>query len=262
MTDNRAPQPIPITGLIRGTIAVREELHLTGGVRARQAGGEWELGPLLREGGIRAAGGISDEQIGGLASAMGLTVFGADRISGFNTPLPTRIWTPLLGPPRLVHAASDTWGMISSQARITADGVFGRLASNVAVSLRAAGLQLRNASDEYHKQLLAALTSGQGVSRRFQNIPMDDLHLAFHSVLTEMASARDYLAQVAARRVGAPDSKDSLARLKDWAEKSVNAAARSDPLLSRLLEVSDTKALSGNKVVNHGLGRLWIGAMV
>ena len=242
MTENRAPQPIPITGLTLGTIAVREELHFTGGMRARQTGEGWELGPLLREGGIRAAGEITDEQIGGLGSAIGLTVFGADRISGFNTPLPTRIWTPLLGPPRLVHTASDIWGMISSQARIADDRDYGRLASNVAVSLRAAGLQLRNASDEYHKQLLAALTSGQAVNRRFRNIPMDDLHLAFHSVLTEMASARDYLAQVAARRVGAPDSKDSLARLMDWAEKPVNAAALSDTLLSRLLEVSDPKA--------------------
>ena len=74
--------------------AVREELHFTGGVRARQAGGGWELGPLLREGGIRTVGGIPDEQIGGLGRAIGLTMFGADRISGFNTPLPTRIWTP------------------------------------------------------------------------------------------------------------------------------------------------------------------------
>ena len=70
--------------------AVREELHFTGGVRARQAGGGWELGPLLREGGIRTVGGIPDEQIGGLGRAIGLTMFGADRISGFNTPLPTR----------------------------------------------------------------------------------------------------------------------------------------------------------------------------
>jgi hypothetical protein len=140
-----------------------------------------------------------------------------------------------------MHAASDTWGMISSQARIADDRDYGKLASNVAVSLRAAGLQLRNASDEYHKQLLAALTSGQGVNRRFQNIATDDLHLAFHSVLTEMASARDYLAQVAARRVRAPDKIDALSRLKSWAEKPINVATQSDTLVARLLEVSDPK---------------------
>jgi hypothetical protein len=187
MTDCNTRQPISITGLSHGTIAVREELHFSGGLRARKAGEGWALVPLLREGSIRAIGEIPDEQIGDLGRAMGLTLLGADSISGFDTPLPTRIWTPLVGPPRLMHAASDTWGMNSSQARIAGDGVFGKLASNVAVSLRAAGLQLRNASDEYHKQLLAALISDKSINRRFQNAPMDDLHLAFHSVLTEMA---------------------------------------------------------------------------
>src|SRR2546421_4578504 len=79
--------------------------------------------------------------------------------------------------------------MISSQARLAGDSDYGGLARNLAVSLRAAGLQIRNASDEYHKQLLAGLASGQSVGRRFQNVPMDDLHLTFHSALAEMASA-------------------------------------------------------------------------
>jgi hypothetical protein len=56
-----------------------------------------------------------------------------------------------------------------------------------------------------------------------------------------MACARDYLAQVAARRVGAPDKMDSLGRLKDWTEKPINAAAQGDALLARLLEVADPK---------------------
>ena len=242
MTDCHTDHPIYVTGFTRGTIAVREELHFTGGVRASKVGERWALVPLLREGGIRAIEGIPDERVSDLGRAMGLTLLGVDRISGFDTPLPARIRTPLLGPPRLIHAASDTWGMIASQARIAGDGVFGRLASNVAVSLRAAALQLRNASDEYHKQLLAALTSDKNINKRFQNVPMDDLHLALHSVLTEMASARDYLAQVAARRVGAPDSKNSLGRLKDWVEKPINVTARSDALVAYLLQVSDINA--------------------
>jgi hypothetical protein len=242
MTDLSEPQPIPITGLVRGTTVVREELHFTGGVRALQGNDGWQVGPLLREGTIHAVGSILDQQIGGLGHAMGLTLFGANRISGFDKPLPTRIWTPLLGPPPLKHSASDSWGMISLQARMAGDGDYGGLASNVSVSLRAAGLQLRNASDEYHKQLLAALTSGRSIGTRFRNAPMDDLHLAFHSVLTEMASARDYLAQVAARRVGAPDDVDALNRLKAWLKKSVNASALNDALVTRLTEASDTSA--------------------
>jgi hypothetical protein len=52
---------------------------------------------------------------------------------------------------------------------------------------------------------------------------MLDLHLTFHSVLTEMASARDYLAQAAARRVNAPDRIDTLNRLKEWVDRPVNS---------------------------------------
>jgi hypothetical protein len=242
MTDSSIPQPIPITGLVRRTTVVREELHFTGGLRAHQGNDGWQIGPLLRDGAIRAVGRIPDQQIGGLGLAVGLTLFGANRISGFDTPLPTRIWTPLLGSPPLKHSASDSWGMISSQARLAGDSNYGALASNVSVSLRAAGLQLRNASDEYNKQLLAALTSGRSVGTRFGNAPMDDLHLAFHSVLTEMASTRDYLAQVAARRVNAPDDVDALNRLKAWLKKSANSSASNDSLVARLLEVSDDKA--------------------
>ncbi len=242
MTKPATPQSIPIIGLVRGTTVVTEELHFTGGLRARQDAGGWQVGPLLREGAVRAVGRIPDQQIGPLGLAMGLSLFGANRISGFDTPLPTRIWTPMLGHPRLAHSASDSWGMISSQARLAGDNGYSALASNVSMSMRAAGLQLRNASDEYHKQLLAALTSERSVGHRFGNAPMDDLHLAFHSVLTEMASARDYLAQIAARRVGAPDKRYSLAWLKDWTEKPANASARNDALVARLVEVSDDKA--------------------
>jgi len=119
---------------------------------------------------------------------------------------------------------------------------YARLASNLSVSLRAASLQLRNASNEYHKQLLAALASGKGVRLRFSNIPMIDLQLAFHSALMEMASARDYLAQVAARRVHAPNRIDALNRLQDWLNKPVHAQALADDLIVRLLAAADAQA--------------------
>jgi hypothetical protein len=54
-----------------------------------------------------------------------------------------------------------------------------------------------------------------------------------------MASARDYLAQVAARRVNAPSRIDALNRLKDWVDKPVNSAARGDVLIARLFEAAD-----------------------
>lgn len=236
------PPSIPITNLKVGTTAVRDELHFTGGLRALRVEGGWAIGPVLRDGHLQFAGTFGEEEIAGVGRSVGALLFGADEISGTDPVLPSRIWKPLLGPPMLKHAASDTWGMIASSARMANDAGYARLASNLSVSLRAAGLQLRNASDEYYKQLQSALASGQLVARRFSNVPMIDLHLAFHSVAAEMASARDYLAQVAARRVKAPDYIDALSRLEGWLKKSANAAALNDDLIVRLLAASDTKA--------------------
>jgi hypothetical protein len=233
-----AISPTPITGLTRSQTSVTDILHFTGGMRAVRGPGGWQLGPLLPNG-TGGARGIPDEQVQGLGIAMGLILFGAEEITAVDPNLPARIWTPLLGLPKLPHAANDTWAMISLSARAAGDEGYARLARSLSVSLRAAGLQLRNASDEYNRQLEAALARGQQVALRFANISMIELHLAFHSVLSEMASARDYLAQIAGRRVNAPNRIDALARLRDWAGRPVNSAAQSDALAHRLFEASD-----------------------
>ncbi len=240
MSEKSATSPIPFTGLTRSPAQVIDELHFTGGVRARLVRDGWEIGPLLREDGVGAVTGVSEGEIRDLGATMGLTLFGADEIVAIDPNLPARIWTPLLGPPRLAHSPSDIWAFIASSARTAGDDAYARLARNLSVSLRAAGLQLRNASDEYHTQLVAALMRNQRVGGRFKNLSMLELHLAFHSVLAEMASARDYLAQVAAGRVNAPKRIDALNRLKDWVEKPVNFTARRDTLVVRLLEALDS----------------------
>jgi hypothetical protein len=234
MTQSSGPSSIPVGDLKIGSIPIIDELHFTGGLRAGRAGGGWQIGPLLRNGGVGFVSDIPEREIRGIGTAMGLTLFGAEEISAIDPNLPARVWRPLFGPPVLAHAPSDTWGMIGSSARAAGDDSYLRLARNLAVSLRAAGLQLRNASNEYYKQLYAALMRSERVGTRFANLSMLEVHLAFHSVLAEMASARDYLAQVAAQRVNAPTKIDALNRHKEWVEKSANAAARKDPLVLRL----------------------------
>jgi hypothetical protein len=230
--------PTPITGLTVSQTSITDVLHFTGGMRAVRGPGGWQLGPLLPNG-TGAARGIPDEQVRGLGIAMGLALFGAEEITAVDPNLPARIWRPLLGLPTLPHAANDTWAMISSSARAAGDEGYARLARSLSVSLRAAGLQLRNASDEYNRQLEAALARGQQAGPRFANNSMTDLHLAFHSVLSEMASARDYLTKAAGRRVTAPDRVDALARLREWAGRPINSAALNDVLVQRLFEASD-----------------------
>ena len=232
---------IPVTGIKAGTIRIVDELHFTGGLRAGRSGDGWQISPLHRDGRIVAIRGIPERDLARAGAAMGLTLFGADEISGDDPDLPIRVWTPLFGLPRVAHQPSDTWGMIASASRALGDISYAKLSRSLAVSLRAAGLQIRNASDEYNKQLSAALRRGQSVGTRFTNLPLLELHLAFHSVVAEMASARDYIAQVSARRVKAPDRIDALNRLKDWVEKPANVATRNDPLIARLLDASNSE---------------------
>src|SRR5258706_271130 len=140
-----AVSPLPITGLTRSRASVTEVLHFTGGLRAVKGPGGWQLGPLLPDG-TGAVRGVPDEHIQGLGITLGLILFGADEFTSIDPNLPARIWTPLLGLPRLAHAANDSWAMISSSARAAGDEGYARLARSLSVSLRAAGLQLRNAS--------------------------------------------------------------------------------------------------------------------
>ena len=240
MTQHHGNAPSPISNLRRGTTRVRDEMHLTGGLRSHRAGSGWMIGPFSAPQGLGEIGEVPDSGVARIAAELGVMAFGVEEISETDPNLPSRIWRPLFGLPQLKHQPADTWGMITSSAHRGGDPAFAMLARYISISIRSAGLQLRNASNEYHRQLFAALSSGQSVGRRFSNVPLSDLHLSFHSLLSEMGSTRDYLAQMAARRVNAPTKIDALNRLTDWLGKRANASAASDPLIAALLQAIDT----------------------
>ena len=240
MTVTTEKTSIPAYNLKFDSTLTTVELHFTGGLRARETASGWQIAPFMRGARTVIVRGIPTGKIRSVGSALGLTLFGEDTISAEDPNLPMRVWKPLIGPPLLAMLPSDTWAMIASTARVAGDDDYARLARNLSVTLRAAGLQIRNASDEYSKQLVAALRRGQRVGGRFSNVPILELHLSFHSVLTEMASARDYLAQIAARRCNAPNNIDALSRLKRWVVKPANTAAKNDPLIMRLMEASNS----------------------
>lgn len=231
-----------ITEVNRAHVGVADEMHFTGGLRGRRGMIGWHVGPVIIDDNLKMLEGIPDENLRILGKELGVDLFGAEEIINVDSDLPSRIWTPLLGPPRMQHQAADTWGMIASTACRAGDSKYAKLALSLAISIRAAGLQLRNVSDQYHKQLVAALKRGDKPGTRFANVALTELHLACHSLLSELGSARDYIASVAARRVGAPDKIDALSRLKDWAGKSVNAATVTDPFVARLFADSDEAA--------------------
>src|ERR1700733_2372253 len=74
-------------------------------------------------------------------------------------------------------------------------------AKHVAFSLRTSAIRLRDISREYVFQSRIAAREGKPNGHRFANIEIFDLFAALHSFLTEMCSARDYLAQFISRHV-------------------------------------------------------------
>ena len=228
--------PMVVDDMTYGSTVRREFIHMTGGLRAARTEEGWLIEPLPSQNGLNPCGPVRDEQIGSVCAKLGVLVFGADEISEIERLLPARIWTPLLGVPKPDYQPADIWAWIARSARLAEDSSSAGIAENISISLRAAGIRLRDASDEYHRQLAAALERGQKPGLRFQNIPMMDLHLAFHSLLAELGSARDYLATFAARRIGAPKGTDALNRLIKWLEESGGNSSKSDPVVIALLD--------------------------
>jgi len=179
------------------------------------------------------------QQIAAIASGIGGTLFGGDETTGMGTPLLSRIWTPLDGPGPGKPQPTDKWGAIAGNAADSGAGLYAELAGHISFSSRAAGIRLRDASDHHHNQLMAAIAEGRTSGNRYKNIPVSDLQIAFHSVLSELASARDYLAKTLAIALGAPERIDAFARLKDWLDAPSRAHLRSTPVVSDMLAAYD-----------------------
>lgn len=170
---------------------------------------------------------------------MDLSLVGHEDTGDDHPLLPTRVWTP-----REVAASgelepADQWSCIASAAHTASDPSYIKLARSVSSSLRACGLQLRNLARQYVYQLQAKIHDGPEDGARFSNLSLTDIQLSLHALAAELASLRDFLSLVAAKRVGAPDKIDSLGRLKDWVSKSANQHHKSDQLVSRLLDGYD-----------------------
>jgi hypothetical protein len=233
-------EPIPVTGLKSGTVQVATELHITGGLRAFMQGqGLWSLRPLLRNGATVALNALPIDQVRALVARIGAEVFGGNEISGLGTPLLSRSWSPLDAEHDGQMQPAITWSLIAGTAHRSGDDGYASLASNLSHSLHAAGIGLRDASDCYDIQLRAAIAEKRKAATRFSNIPMLDLQLAFHSVLSELASARDYLAAALAMKLGALAKVDALNRFADWLKPSTRVEIRAAPVVSEMLKAYD-----------------------
>jgi hypothetical protein len=238
--DETTREPHRVTNFRIDTVQMVTELHLTGGLHAPMQGDKlWSLGPVLVGRTVSQLTPMPIQHVAAIATNIGGTLFGGDEMTGMGTPLLSRVWTPLDGPGSGKPQPADKWGAIAGNAANDGAEIYSELAGHIAFSLTAAGIRLRDASDQHHYQLMAALAEGKSSGNRFTNIPVSDLQLAFHSVLSELASVRDYLAKTLAIALGAPARIDSLARLKDWLDASSRAHLRDTPVVSEMLAAYD-----------------------
>ncbi len=227
--------PGQLGGFTYGRMRTVEYLHLTGGLRGRRVEGGWGLGPLGRDDGAEGEiGPVPDDQLQSVTRQIGLELFGVDEVILGEPDLPMRIWRPLVGMGARAKP-TDTWASIGHNAERAGDREYAQLARYVSICLTASDIRLRDLSDGYGTQFAAALTRRQAVGRRWDNIATADLRLAVHSLVAEMASARDHLARIVGIHVGAPQSKNSLAWLHGWLDTASRRHLFSEPIVERLI---------------------------
>src|SRR3546814_14881753 len=81
------------------------------------------------------------------------------------------MWYPLSATTQRIQAAADLWSNVSQNHDEHADPKDVSLARYLSFSLRAAGIRIRDASDQYHKQLRAAVREKSQDGNRFSNVP-------------------------------------------------------------------------------------------
>ncbi|TVV74693.1 hypothetical protein [Sphingomonas solaris] len=191
----------------------------------------------MADGGIGLLQPVPLDQLRILVARLGQRVIGGDSIVLPDDPLPARMWTPL-GGAGVVLPAPLMWGSIATAAGKAGDNGFARLARHIGFSAQAAGIRLRDASDQYHGQLHQAIQEGTKVGHRYSNLQAFDLHLAFHSLASEMSSARDYLATAFSERLGLAKI-DSLAKLVHMKGLQARSDVIGHPVLGEMLRAAD-----------------------
>ena len=232
--DEKRVAQIEAISFENGREMVRFDLHITGGLQAHQAKSGFVIKPVLANDGVCMTGPYTLQQLAGLSEKIGVSLLGIDQISEANTALPCRTWNTFRFGPKDTPAA-DLWSNISANADRQGDDKASAIARRISFSFHAIGIRIRDASDNFHRQLLAVTPIAKYEEKRFQNIQLFDIRLALHSILSELASARDYLACWFAHSLGAPDNVDALNRLKAWMDKPSGHASASVEL-SEFLE--------------------------
>lgn len=232
-----------VTDIEIGTSSATEEVHFSGGLRGFPTDHGWALFPISDNPDSNALVFQSPQSHHRFATQeCGLHLIGTSiRYELGNNSPPMNVWEPRRRDPSSGLNAADSWGAIAHQASSEGDNEYANFASYVSVCLKVSGLRLRDISNKYHDQLKWALGDKNKAGTWFSNHALLDLYADFHSLVSEMSSARDHLAKIAAIHVGAHDRIDSLARLEDWIARPKNSANVNQPFIRLLTSVLGAK---------------------
>lgn len=238
---------IEISDLKIGKSYATEEVHFSGGLKGAPTNLGWALFPVSDDKDSDAIVFKAPRaHLEFATQECGLRYLGTcmKYISGTNSPS-MEVWEFGARDPQNGLGAADSWATIGHQAAKASDTRYAETASYISATLRAAGLRLRDVSNGYHDQLNWALAEKRVPGSWFSNAALQDLYADFHSLASELSSARDHVAMVAALHVGAPDRIDSLSRLEDWIEKPANQSHAANPMVHVLLDALGSKAVPG-----------------
>lgn len=234
---------IEVTDLQMGKSYTTEEVYFSGGLRGFPTNRGWALFPVSEDPNSDAI--IFESPKAHLRFATydcGLQFIGTCiryKIDP-NSP-PMDVWEPGKRDPSNNLNAADSWGAVGHQAEAAGDIGYANCARYISVSLKLAGLRLRDVSRKYHDQLIWALRARKRPGSWFSNAALLDLYADCHSLVSELSSARDHLAKLAALHAGAPDRIDSFARLEDWISRSSNSDHLNQPLAAIMFTAAGTK---------------------
>jgi len=258
---------VEVENLTHGTSYATEEVHFSGGLRGFPTNRGWALFPISEnEDSNTLVFQTPDAHARFAKEECGVLFLGTCVKYQMDSNKPRMdVWES--GPRDHCNGlnAADSWGAIAHQAAEAGHAEYADCASYISISLKVAGLRLRDVSNRYHEQLRWALADCKTSGTWFSNAALFDLYADFHSLVSELSSSRDYLARLAAIHAGAPDRIDSLARLEDWVKKPVNHDIAHQPLVAMLLAESGTDAAPGwlrrlGAIRNEMLHRVPMGA--
>ena len=209
---------VEISDLRIGKSYATEEVHFSGGLKGAPTNLGWALFPVSDDKDSDAiVFKAPKDHLEFATKECGVRYLGAciRYVSGTNSP-PMDVWEFGARDPQNGLGAADSWATIGHQAAKAGDTRYAEAASYGCANLRAVGLRLRDVSNGYHDQLNWALAEKRAAGTWFSNAALQDLYADFHSLASELSSARDHVAVIAAIHVGAPDRIDSLSRLEEW----------------------------------------------